>query len=121
MDERRRFIRFETSLGLKYAVPQADSDDSIATSRDISREGLCISTNRLFSEGTVLEMRLDVPGDNMPVLAQCKVAWARESYSGSNNFNIGLKFVQMTGLDKSRLLEYVYSQWLRAKGFMQEA
>ena len=117
MDEKRRYMRFDTSLDLECVSPVA----AAVTSKNISREGLCFSTDKAFSVGSLLDIKLNVPGDNVPVFAQAEVAWSREFSQGVGNFDTGARFIKITGLDRSRLLEFVYSQWLKAKGITKSS
>jgi hypothetical protein len=117
MEERRRYIRFDTSLDASCKSGEEEVSEFAAVIKNISREGLCLNGEQKISEGTVLDMALSVPGDNIPVLAQGQVAWSMECNGQEDQFDSGVKLVKMTGLDKSRLLEYVYNQWLRIKGF----
>ena len=69
-----------------------------------------------LDEGTELNLQVDVPGDNVPIFASCQVAWQKDvsNTDGSRAFfETGVRFTNINSLDKGRLLEYIYSQWLR--------
>ena len=111
MTERRRFLRFETALN---ALCHIMSDKSKASCKitNLSKEGALIISNKKLKEGTELNLTMDVPGDNVPIFASCEVAWQKER-TGANAYDTGVKFKKIENSDKGRLLEYIYTQWLK--------
>lgn len=109
MTERRRFLRFETALN---ALCEIITDRFKASSkvRNISKEGALITIDKRLDEGTEIALSMDVPGDNIPIVASGKVAWQRGK---DGLYDTGIKFTKINNLDKGRLLEYIYTQWLR--------
>ena len=57
--------------------------------------------------GTPVEVCLSVPGDNLPVFATGKVAWA-------DGLEAGIRFTKIDQRDRARVLEYVYGEWLKS-------
>ena len=111
MTERRRFLRFETSLN---AICDFVSEAVKATSRirNISKEGALLVMDKKLRNGAELNLTMDVPGDNVPIFATCEVAWQKDSGKDSS-YETGVKFTKMNNADKGRLLEYIYTQWLK--------
>jgi c-di-GMP-binding flagellar brake protein YcgR len=109
--ERRRFLRFDTALS---ALCELVSDKRKAHSKikNISKEGALIVIDKKLSEGSELNLAMDVPGDNIPIFASCQVAWQKET-NLDNTYETGVKFTNIGNADKGRLLEYIYTQWLR--------
>lgn len=110
MTERRRFLRFETALNAfcDLVKRQAKTQSKV---KNISKEGALLILDRQLDEGEELKLSMDVPGDNVPVFASCKVAW-QKNYKDSS-YETGVKFVRMESADRGRLLEYIYLQWLK--------
>ena len=77
-----------------------------ALAKDLSREGVRFGLKRSVPVGTPVELRLNVPGDNLPVFATGKVAWA-------DGLDAGVRLTKITTDDRARVLEYVYREWLR--------
>jgi len=113
--ERRRSLRFETALsGLCEIV--SEKWKSASRIKNISKGGALVLLPKSLAEGSELNISLDVPGDNIPVFASCQVAWQKElkkSPGDDSLYETGLRFVKMGSPDKGRLLEYIYTQWLR--------
>jgi hypothetical protein len=109
--ERRRFVRFETALN---TICEFMSDRLRAPYKvkNISKEGALLVLDRQLGKGAEIQLSMDVPGDNVPIFATCQVAW-QKSPVGHNLYETGVRFTRLDGSDKGRLLEYIYTQWLR--------
>lgn len=114
MTERRRFLRFETALNALCEIV-SEKWSSASKVKNISKEGALLAVPKQFKEGDELKLSMDVPGDNIPIFASCQVAWqkGREMAREGDYFETGVKFTKMDPPDKGRLLEYIYSQWLK--------
>ncbi len=114
MTERRRFLRFETAIN---AICEIVSDKWKASSKvkNISKDGALLVLPKPLKQGEEINLSMDVPGDNVPIFASCQVAWQKEPAPSrkENLYETGVKFTKMDNLDKGRLLEYIYTQWLR--------
>jgi len=77
-----------------------------ALAKDLSREGVRIGFKQAIPVGTPVEISLNVPGDNLPVFATGKVAWA-------DGLDAGVKLTKISQSDRARVLEYVYKEWLK--------
>ncbi len=114
MTERRKFFRFETKISALCEVLK----DKIKTSSNItniSKEGALILVNKPLKAGSDISITMDIPGDNIPIVASGQVAWQRRSKmtGKSELYDTGIKFNGINSVDKGRLLEYIYTQWLR--------
>ena len=111
MTERRRFLRFETALN---ALCDIVSDKSKASYRikNLSKEGALIITDKKLREGSEINLTMDVPGDNVPIFASCEVAW-QKNVADKDVYETGVRFKKIENPDKGRLLEYIYTQWLK--------
>ena len=104
--ERRRFMRFEAPLELEYRTLTLNPIFGKALAKDLSREGLRLDAKHKIASGTLIEICMNVPGDNLPVFAAGKVAWA-------DGFDAGVRLTKISHLDRTRVLEYVYKEWLK--------
>jgi c-di-GMP-binding flagellar brake protein YcgR len=109
--ERRRWLRFETALNTlcEFVNEKRNASSKI---KNISKEGALLVLDKPLKEGEELNLAVDIPGDNIPIFASCQVAW-QEELAQKKEYATGVKFTKMDGSDKGRLLEYIYSQWLR--------
>lgn len=111
--ERRKFIRFDTALDASYEILGGTAKGPSVV-KNLSREGAQIVADTEFGTGTEVGLHLNVPGDNVPIFACAEVAWNKKTDSqGKAGFATGMKFTKIDRYDKARLLDYVYSQWLK--------
>ena len=106
MSERRKFMRFSTPLDVEYKTLTLNPIFGKALARDLSREGVRFDLKHSIPTGTAIEISLNVPGDNLPVFASGKVAWA-------DGIEAGVKLTKISQADRARMLEYVYKEWLK--------
>ena len=111
MTERRRFLRFETALSALCDIV-SDKYKASYKVKNLSKEGALIITDKKLREGAEINLTMDVPGDNVPIFASCEVAWQKGPI-GTSAYETGVKFKKINNPDKGRLLEYIYTQWLR--------
>ena len=106
MAERRKFLRFNTPLDIEYRTLTLNPIFGKALAKDLSREGMRFGAKQPLAVGTTVEICLNVPGDNLPVFATGKVAWA-------DGLDAGVKLTKINQQDRARVLEYVYKEWLK--------
>ncbi|OIO38542.1 MAG: hypothetical protein COT00_02750 [Candidatus Omnitrophica bacterium CG07_land_8_20_14_0_80_50_8] len=106
MPERRKYLRFNTPLDVEYKTLALNPIFGKALIKDLSREGLRFGIKEGVPVGTSVEIALNVPGDNLPVFATGKVAWA-------DGLEAGIKLTKISHPDRTRMLEYVYHEWLK--------
>ncbi|MFH1190447.1 MAG: PilZ domain-containing protein [Candidatus Omnitrophota bacterium] len=111
MTERRRFLRFDTALNALCEIVSEKCRASYKV-KNISSEGALVLADKKFGRGAEINISMDVPGDNVPIVAACRVAW-QDNVNHTGLFQTGLNFTKIDGSDKGRLLEYTYLQWLK--------
>jgi c-di-GMP-binding flagellar brake protein YcgR len=109
MGEKRKYMRFNVLMDAICRTGGALKKLKIS---DFSKEGVGVLSNEAFEEGENVEMELMIPGDNVPVILQGEVAWAKSPFEESVKYKSGVKFKNMTNGDKSRILEYIYQKWI---------
>ena len=96
MRERRRFVRFQEDMRIRYNHIDSKPDQSDARTRNISRAGLCLSTYEKLKKKDRLEIEIEVPGSSKPVKLTGSVMWIKELRSGDDQgrrmFYTGIMF-----------------------------
>jgi len=112
--ERRRFLRFETALNALCEIVSEKRKTS-SKIKNISKEGALLLLSKPLAQGAEIKLSMDVPGDNVPIYTSCEVAWQKSAGGnmGGKEYETGVKFTNIDSVDKGRLLEYIYQQWLR--------
>ena len=85
--ERRKHPRkaVVTNIEYKVMVPSGDR----ARTQNISEGGICLMLNKAFTEGTILEVKHDLPGESKPAVQLVKVVWQKRTDEG---YLTGVKF-----------------------------
>ena len=100
-------MRFNAPLDLEYRTLTLNPIFGKALAKDLSREGVRVGIKQDIPSGTPVEICMNVPGDNLPVFATGKVAWA-------DGLDAGIRLTKISQNDRTRVLEYVYNEWLKA-------
>ena len=120
MEERRRYIRWMVPAKIyeRWDIPtkvnyivEDTKVRSEAICRDINTMGMKLSLNEELAKGVVLEMKIDVPGEKMPIFARAEVVWHREvEEEAKRYFEVGLYFINIKDSDKERIYTFVF-EW----------
>ncbi len=120
MEEKRRYIRWKVPTNtyekwgiptkVDYKVEHAEVCNE-ALCQDISTMGMKLSLNEGLEKGTVLEMKIDIPSEKVPIFARGKVTWQREVEEEKKRyFEAGIYFTTIKDSDKERIYAFVY-EW----------
>lgn len=105
--ERRRFMRFNAPMDLEFRTLTLNPIFGKTLAKDLSREGMRVGLKQSIPSGTPVELCMNVPGDNLPVFATGRVAWA-------DGLEAGIRLTKISQHDRTRVLEYVYREWLKS-------
>ena len=107
IEERRKFIRLEVPVGLKYII-EGDSTRKEVTTKDLSCEGLRFISEDGVNESTILELALNVPNANNPVHINGRVVWAKRlSTEDGSPLEVGVEFIKIEEDNKNTFLKYL--------------
>ena len=113
--ERRRYKRFDAYMSVKFGIGNGKhKNETIALTKDVSRDGICVNSVESLENGSVLNLEIDLPDDPRPIHTSGKVVWSR-SANPNDGINSGLQFVGIDPVDKFRVLDYAYNYWLETK------
>jgi c-di-GMP-binding flagellar brake protein YcgR len=109
VEERRRFIRLEVPIELKYVVEEDPSQmRKRVTTKDLSCDGLRLLSEVKIDDGAILDLNLTIPGANNPVHIKGKAIWTkRAATEDSAPFEVGVEFVQIEEDNKNTFLKYL--------------
>ena len=113
--ERRKFKRFDAYMGVKFnSSDEVQKTFTVGLSKDVSRDGICVSSDEPIEKGSVLDLEIDLPDDPKPVRTSGKVVWAKRAEE-EDGTDYGIQFVTIDPVDKFRVLDYAYNHWLETK------
>ncbi|MBS3820071.1 PilZ domain-containing protein [bacterium] len=107
-EERRKFPRFETTFPVEWV--QRKKEVGKAKMVDISRHGFRLLLNFPPSPGVRMNFKIHIPGTPTLLSLKGTNVWHRP-YNGQ--WEAGFVFKKIRSSDKSQLLDYAYSQWLK--------
>ena len=102
--EKRRFFRHPLKVPIQYRELQGARTD-ISSSIDLSLGGLCFYSNRFFSKGTPMDVRIPVGGEIF--LIHGIVAYCNR-HPGIDRYRIGLTFSDSQSAFHAKLAEQMH-------------
>lgn len=118
--ERRRFSRITSELFVRYKVLSIQKQQLDGKTRNISEGGICLVTREPVSPGALLAMDIKFPHSDKPVLAVGRAVWCTNSGlgpspAGHQRFDNGIEFVEISDLDRQRIVDHVEPKQEKAK------
>jgi hypothetical protein len=111
LKEKRRFVRFDADLKLRYNRVDSGSGSSDSKTQNVSRKGLCISSYEKFNQKDKLEIEIEVPGFSKLVKLTGSVMWVKELSSpdeqGRRIFYTGVKFYHISPESEAILVTHL--------------
>ncbi|MFH1771424.1 MAG: PilZ domain-containing protein [Candidatus Omnitrophota bacterium] len=108
MLEKRRFVRFDSSVNVHYQILEEGQQIREASSRDISAGGIRIIIKEKIPMGTQLEMEIILPNEKRTIQLVGEVVWQQESDTGDVEvFDTGIKFVKISSSNILKITSYI--------------
>lgn len=112
VEERRKFIRLQISVEVKYSLLKLEPHQQLATSKNIGSGGICIMADDPLKLGNLLKLEIILPQDPPVIFAVGKVVWTKSfSILGEerNRYEVGIQFLDIGEKDQVRIKKYVFS------------
>ena len=103
-EERRRYPRFNTHLPVRFQLKESASKFGHTLSRDISEGGIRLILNEFLRPKTEVFLETIVLG--RVILPKAAVVWSHR-IPHSDNYQIGLEFLEMDRIERQKLKEYI--------------
>lgn len=109
--ERRQFVRLDTTLPVTYRVLPALTAQA-TTTRNIGGGGICVFLRQRLSVGTPLELEVQLPNHPKPICFTGEVVWCEEyevvgKTPRSRAIQAGVKFVYFNPKDREAIMQHV--------------
>ena len=107
-------MRIDNRINLRYKVIKSQEElakrgldaEHISVTKNISAGGILFIANELLPLGTILELKIELPGGEKPVECLARVV-RMEEVELEKVYYIGACFLDLTGADRARLDRYV--------------
>ncbi len=111
MEEKRRFVRIDWPVIVKYKLLDEPKSEDRCVGKDISEGGLSFPVYERVSKGSSLSLEIELPFDSMPIFAKGTVAWVREAgQKPARFFEVGIDFKDISLADRKRLRDYIANE-----------
>ena len=114
--EHRKFQRFDSFVNVHYKYhDDVDSAEVAGLTGDLSRDGLKLYTDQKIRIGGLVDLTIEIPDDPKSIKAHGEVVWCRVSDKETARYSVGVRFLGFDPVDKFRILDYAYNNWLEDK------
>ncbi|MBI4357876.1 MAG: PilZ domain-containing protein [Candidatus Omnitrophica bacterium] len=113
--ERRKFKRFDAYMNVQCRLQEAKAEEISGLTKDLSREGIKVNTDRPIEAGTLVDLEISLPDETRPVRSTGKVMWSKSGSGEESGYDSGVCFLLIDPIDKFRILDYAYNYWLETK------
>lgn len=110
--ERRRAVRVDVALNVRYRLLKTKPANRRSLSENISRLGACLLLDEKLTQGTLLELEIEIPTFPKSLFTKAKVAWTKESpleMMEKKSFHTGVEFLDTDHRSQERLTGFVES------------
>ncbi|MBU1006868.1 MAG: PilZ domain-containing protein [Candidatus Omnitrophica bacterium] len=108
MREKRRFIRFDTSLKVSYILQEDPKTEKIGILKDVSAGGAQLLTEKNIEVGKKLELKIFIPGALNPAHMKCIVLWSKGVAAGNKlSYCSGVEFAKIEEDNKTTFLKFL--------------
>jgi Tfp pilus assembly protein PilZ len=87
---------------------------------DLALAGVFVEREQAIDVGEIVEVRFRLPGNEIPISARCRVAWwhpeSAPLVSKSLPAGMGLAFVEISGVDLTKIREQLAEHYRREPG-----
>lgn len=115
LNEKRLFQRLESKINLRHklvksyeGVLQPQEAEHLSATEDISAGGLLLVVQEQFPIGSILELKIELPNGERPLVCLAKVV--RIEARQDKAFNAAVCFLDLSGSERARLERYVIAE-----------
>lgn len=117
--ERRRTVRLEIPLQIKYTALPPHNHHDISVTHNISKGGIQMLIYEKLNLGDIINLEFNLDAQGQPIVGKGQIVWLRDAASESVNvdkraFLAGIKFVDLKQKDEDRLSTFIYSKYCLA-------
>ena len=114
--ERRKFTRIDASYMVSYTdVTHGEPRSDLSQTKNISMGGILFITDREYSPGTVLRVRLRIPDAPDYINAKVQVVISRQKIKGMM-YDTSVKFIAVREEDREVIRKLIESRLKNKKG-----
>jgi c-di-GMP-binding flagellar brake protein YcgR len=113
MEDRRQFMRLSVLADVVYSRHNSSQEEKLAITRNVSKGGICFIAYEKLNNGELLDLKVFLPEQSVPVEAIGKVCWVREFLITGNEkycrYDAGVEFVSINDADIHKIEKFEFS------------
>jgi len=117
MEEKRKFVRLNVNVEVRWRKLQEDASMIVGKNSDISANGICLLVEERFEPQDKLQLELELPNQKI-VKSVGNVVWVNQfGIVGSQDqrYSMGIEFIEISDEDKQELEKFVFSSLPKSK------
>ncbi|MFH1478747.1 MAG: PilZ domain-containing protein [Candidatus Omnitrophota bacterium] len=108
MKEKRRFIRFETSIKVNYIIERDPRIEKTCTTKNINTGGIQLLTDEKLEPNKKIELKLFIPGALNPAHIKGKILWSSDiDPQKGKAYAAGIEFNEIEEDNKNTFLKFL--------------
>ncbi len=108
MEEKRRFVRVDWPIVVKYKTIEEPYTEDQIVGKDICEGGISFTVYERLTKGVKLELEIYAPFDSLPIFAKGDIVWIKRiSEEHAKTFEVGISFFYIDPHDHKRLKMYI--------------
>lgn len=109
MDEKRKYVRIDSSISVAFSIIDSEHDRYTTLSKNVSLGGVMIPLKRQLTIGTKLHLELTLPNESKPISIIGEVVWQKETNIVDSGmlFNTGIKYLEIDSFEMQKLTNYL--------------
>jgi hypothetical protein len=97
--ERRKFSRLNILVDVSYSKKNSVSSGNLTLTKNISKGGICFVGYEKLNEADIIDLKIFLPGEKLPITATAKVSWVKEFVIGDPSrgvrYDVGAEFISI--------------------------
>ena len=115
MPERRKYLRLNIAVEGVYRRRIPFAREKLCLAKNISRGGACILVSKKLKAQELLDLRIYLPNEPLPIKTMGKVVWVGEGLPRGlfrrRKFSTGVQFIDIRQEDQDRIESYVLQHY----------
>lgn len=112
--ERRRAVRLEIPLPVKYTAIPPHNHNSQSVTRNISKGGIQMLIYEKLNVGDIINLELKLDNKSEPITGQGQIVWLQDAPSesakeGKRVFISGIKFIDLNSKNEQKVSDFIYT------------
>ncbi len=108
MQERRRYVRLNMPLEVRYSIQGEKGSAYKSFTKNISPNGVRFAVEKELPAGTILDINIIIPTKSDPIPIKAKIIWSKKGVEQEKDvYDAGFEFVNIPEQSKKEFFQYL--------------